>query len=306
MIKNLKITALILFIFSISFKADAQEQQVNITYIINTDKSVDLSFEKPDPGTYTVILKFNTLTNSDGQQEQTFNIKGYSGRFLTLRPQNKEQGIGFSYRYSYIRGRLNPKYNADFVYLLPCKRGSKVTATETIWVGTKYFGKTSPEDWKAYRFYTKNEDTVTAIRKGVVVEIQDSYDTEKMNGVEFTNNANKIVIEHQDGTLATYTDFKKGSIMVKVGQTIFPETALGINSRANGNGRFNISLSIIYLKLKDFESTRSLYGFVTPHFDTSDSGDTLLITQKEYTAADTPEIIGKELSKKEFKKTLNN
>jgi len=306
MIKKLKITALILFGCAISFKADAQEQQVNITYKINTDKSVDFSYEKPDPGTYTVMLKFNNLTNSTGQSEQVFNIKGYSGNFLTLRPQNKEQGIGFSYRYSYIRGRLDPKYNAGFVYLLPYKKGSKVTATETVWIGSKYFGKTSPEDWKAYRFYTNNEDTVTAIRKGVVVEIKDLYDTEKMDGVEFTNNANKIVIEHPDGTLATYTDFKKGTIMVKLGQTVFPETALGINSKVNGRGRFNISLSIIYLKTSDLESTNSLYGFVTPHFDTSDSGDTILITQKEYTAADTPEIIGKELSKKELKKALNN
>jgi len=303
---KLKITALILFICSITLQVDAQEQQMNITYIVNTDKSVDFKYEKPDPGAYTVILKFNNLTNATGQSEQLFNIKGYSGSFLTLRPQNKEQGIGFSYRYSYIRGKLKPKYNADFIYLLPCKKGSKVTATETVWVGSKYFGKTAPEDWKAYRFYTKNEDTVTAIRKGIVVDILDSYDVEKTNGVEFTSNANKIVIEHPDGTLATYTDFKKGSMMVKIGQTVFPETALGINSKANGHDRFNISLSIIYLKSEDLESSKSLYGFVSPHFDTSESGNTVLVTQKEYTALDTPEIIGKELSKKELKKALNN
>ena len=303
---KLKITALVLFICSITFKVNTQEKQVDITYVINADKSVDFSYQKADPGTYTVILKFSNLTNSTGLSEQSFTLKGYSGGFLTLKPQNKEQGIGFSYRYSYIRGKLNPKYNADFTYLLPCKKGSKVTATETVWIGTKYFGKTPPEDWKSYRFYTKTEDTVTAIRKGTVVDIQDSYDVEKTNGIEFTNNVNKVTIEHTDGTLATYTDFKKGSIMVKLGQTVFPETALGINSVANGNSRFNISLHITYLKSKDFESTTSLYGFVSPHFDTSESGNTILVTQKEYTAADTPEIIGKELSKKELKKALNN
>jgi hypothetical protein len=303
---KLKIAALVLFVCSITFGVDAQEKQVNVTYKINTDRSVDFSYEKSDPGTYTVLLKFGTLTNCNGLPEQSFTLRGYSGNFLTLKPQNKEQGIGFSYRYSYIRGKLNPKYTADFIYLLPYKKGSKITATETVWIGTKYFGKTPPEDWKSYRFYTKTEDTVTAIRKGTVVDIQDTYDVDKTNGIEFTNNANKVTIEHADGTLATYTDFKKGSIMVKLGQTVFPETALGINSEANGNGRFNISLHIIYLKSKDFESTTSLYGFVSPHFDTSENGDTILITQKEYTAADSPEIIGKELSKRELKKAMNN
>lgn len=306
MLKKLKITPLALFIFIIIFKVDAQEKLVNVANVVNTDRSVNFSYEKTDPGNLTLLLKFGVLTNSTVQSEQSFNLNGYSGSFLTLRPDNKEQGIGFSYSCSYIRGKLNPKYKADFIYLLPYKTGSKVTAAEAGYVGTRYFGKTTPEDWKAYYFYTKKEDTVTTIRKGVIVEIQDSHDVEKSDEVEFTSRVNKLIIEHMDGTLATYSGLKKGSVAVKIGQTVFPGTVLGVNSKANGEDHFNISLSIIYLKSKDFESSKSLYGFVAPHFNTSESGDTILISQKEYTATDTPEIIRKEFSKKELKKALNN
>ncbi|MBC6112307.1 hypothetical protein ACFOG5_19695 [Pedobacter fastidiosus] len=309
---KLKLAIIGLMAYCSSQSANAQEGSVKVTQRENTNKTVDFSFDKTDPGTYTVIMKFSNLTNTYGQNEQLFTIKGYSGRLTSLTPTNKEQGIGYSYNYSYIKGKLKPKYDPNFLYLLPCKNGSKLFVAESSFVNATYFGNTTPDDWKVYTFFTKEEDTVTAVRKGIVINVIDLYETNSSEGVAFSSRTNEITIEHADGTLATYRGFKKGSTLVKIGQTVFPGNTLGINTKMYNNTRYSISLMVSYLKSADFESTKnktlattkSLYGFITPHFQTAEGSDVILIPQKEYTALCNPEIIKKEFSKKELKQEI--
>ena len=287
----------------------AQESLIQVTYKVNTNKSVDFSFVKPDPGTLTVVLTFTNLTNTYESEQSTLSARDYSGNLKTLTPSNKEQGVGFSYKYSYIRGKLNPKYNADFVYLLPFKKGTKVKAVESNFVNATYFGSTTPDDWKVYRFFTQAEDTVTAIRKGLVVSIKDLYETNASADVAYTSKTNELIIEHADGTLATYRGFKKGSIAVKVGQMVFPGTPIAIAAKAGSSGRSSIALLITYLKSAEFGTTdnqsfktsKSYYGFITPKFCTTENVATVLVAQQEHTANDSPEIIRKEFTKKELK-----
>jgi hypothetical protein len=301
------IPALVLLWLSVN-TATAQDAPVKVNYVIASNKNVDFSFEKADPGTYTVVLKFNNLTNTYDVGRQEYEAKGYIGRLTTLSPTNKEQGVGFSYSYSYIRGKFKPKYDPDFIYLLPCKKGNKVKATESTFINATYFGSTTPDDWKVYRFYTDAEDTVTAVRKGTVVAVKDLYETAE-GGVAYTSSTNELIIEHADGTLATYRGFKKGSFRVQVGQTVFPGTVLGVNSKSAANGRPGIALLITYLKSSDFEggrnqnvtNSKSFYGFITPKFYTADNPAATLVAQQDYVSAITPEIIRKEFTKKELK-----
>jgi len=285
--------------------ANAQQKELTISSKVNNDKSVTLTAEKSSPGSYTVVLNFKSLTNSDNLNQPAFKIKYETDNFLTLRPNNKDQGIGYSYSYSYIRGELNPKYNAQFLYTLPYANGKKVRVAESGFMNAAYFGSTTPADWKAYRFYTEQADTVIAIRKGIVVKAADLFDQDNKE-VEFTSKVNEVMIEHADGTLASYKGFRKG-LLVKEGQTVFPGTALGLSHMQNE--RYGISIIITYLKSADFESVRnqgikdrkSLYGFITPFFCTVESANDILTTQKYYTPLITPEIIQKEMTKKEIK-----
>jgi hypothetical protein len=269
-------------------------------------------FEKTDPGTFTVAVKFKMLSNATNIGP-AFTARTYGGTLFSLTPIDKNKGIGYaSYSYFYIRGRLKPKYDAGFVYLLPYKKDVKVHVAESNFLGATYFGETTPADWKAYRFYTQQKDTVTAIRKGVVVEIKDLYETNS-NEVVYTSKTNELIIEHADGTLATYRGFQKGSFMVKVGETVFPNTPLGLNSKYDVNGNYNISLMITYLKSAtprdnnaDKSEPNSYYGFVTPHFMTAESADHILTAQQAYVAASNNLVIRKEMSKKELKQLVRN
>lgn len=303
----------LLLLTSISyFSTNAQESTLKVSHRVNSDKSIDFDYEKTDPGTYTVLMKFNELSNSSTNRDLQITAKYYSGRLTSLRPDNKDLGIGFSYSTTYIRGKLNPKYNPNFLYLLPYKKNTKVKASESYYVNSVYFGSTEPEDWKAYRFFSVNQDTVTAIRKGIVVELKDLYDTDESGGITYTSKTNDLIIEHTDGTLAVYRGFKKGSISLKIGQTVLPGAPLGINTRSNGNKLYGISIMVYYLKSADFESaknknlsnTKSLYGFITPHFSTTENADVILVPNQEYTSSGNYEVFKKELSKKEMSAEL--
>ncbi|TCC98765.1 peptidoglycan DD-metalloendopeptidase family protein [Pedobacter hiemivivus] len=308
MISKIKLAALV-FSFSLGvLKVSAQDSPIKISSKINTDRSVDISFEKQDPGTYTVLVNFGDLTNADGSNEQDVTIKGYSGNLLTLKPRNAEQGIGYSYTSTYIRGKFEPKYDVNFIYVLPYKSGTKIRIAEAEFVGAKYFGNTTPADWKVYNFYSKVQDTVTAVRKGVVVDIKDLHESENSGNLVYSSKSNSMIIEHADGTLATYKGFKKGSFVVEVGQTVFPGTVLGLNAKTNPKSDFHISLMLSYLKSKEIDRTRtlqnskSLYGFITPRFSTQEDPNVILEARKTYIAALPVEVLKKELTKKELKK----
>lgn len=299
------ITLSLICLFAVN--ANAQEGKLKVTQTNNPDRSVRFNFEKTDPGAHTLVLNFKELSNSSGSETQSFNVTGYGGSFLTLNPINKNQGIGLSYSYRYFRGKFKPKYNADFVYLLPYDNDVQVKASESSFVGATYFGNTTPEDWKVYRFYTKDEETVTAARKGVVVEIVDEFESDNGNA-HYTSKTNHLIIEHADGTLATYRGLKKGSFEVKLGQTVFPGTKLAKNSKYGTKDQFNISLMISYLKDKDagtgkqtVATAKSYYGFVTPKFFTAENQNVVLENGGFYTVAQSKEIIQKEFTKRELK-----
>lgn len=292
---------------AISSFAFAQESKLNVTSKRNDDKSVDLHFEKDDPGTMTVNLKFKTISNSS-VPTNIYRAEGYSGTLLTLRPMNKDSGIDLSYSYRYIKGRLMPKFEKTFVYALPFRAGTEVYAREAGFLSARYFGNTTPDDWKVYHFHTTDQQEVTASRKGVVVEIVDRHEDVMLQDKEYSSSTNSITIEHKDGTLLKYDGLSKGSIQVELGATVFPGQVIGSNVK-RGNLGYLLSFTLMYLKSADLDANEgknitnstSFYGFITPLFDIG-SEAAILTKDKKYTASISPDLMTKEMSKKEIKK----
>ena len=306
-----KLFHLVLFLLIICTNYSfAQQGKITINAERNTDRSVVFNFSKHDPGTMTVQFKFNNLENTS-VNTSVYQSKGYSGSILTLRPLNKEQNITYSYSYRYIRGKLKPKFDANFVYGLPHAEFADVIVSEANYLSARYFGNTQPEDWKSYYLHTKNEENILASRKGLVVEVVDEYE-DFSDDESFKSKNNKIIIEHEDGTLATYGALKKGSVKVKVGDTVFPKTQLATNSK-RGDNRYSFAFSIMYLKAADLyvnegknvSNDVSLYGFVTPKFSVN-SGEQMVENNKTYQAVWSDALIVKEMSKKELKKYKSN
>jgi hypothetical protein len=109
-----------------------------------------------------------------------------------------------------------------------------------------------------------------------------------------------------------YNGFKKNLIFVKLGQTVYPQTELGVIDEFNSNV-YRADISIAFLSDKSFNSItmqslqnyKSKYEFVTPYFVT-EKGVEKLVSNTEYTSVCNEIVFSEELSRSEKKKYLKD
>ncbi|MBI9063625.1 MAG: hypothetical protein JEZ14_16710 [Marinilabiliaceae bacterium] len=283
-------------------------QGIDIDYAYNDDKSIDLSYTKDVPGSYSVYIEF---TKSDN----TTDVSGWyplpyrSGRLFTLKPFDTNSYIRIAYRTKIVRGILDPKADTTFTYLLPFADQVKTKVNFLRYLGKKYFGQVNPENWKAFQFFSDKPDTVCASRKGIVVKVTKQHDMDTTQYYSYSSRKNQLTIEHADGTFARYEGFNGHQIFVEAGDWVIPGQALGVLSAYDKRGNYQLRFAIFYLldANTDFESNTSLKErrsqnkYLNPYFMTS-IGKTQLTAKTEYTSTIPEAIIIKEMSKKERKK----
>ncbi|AOW10174.1 hypothetical protein [Flavobacterium gilvum] len=297
-----------LAMFGINSKLFAQRQIIDITSKVNDDKSIDLSYTKEKPGTYTVILEFSNVENCDVTNYKT-EIYGNSGYLYKLKPTNTGRGIRYSMKYYTMMGKQNPKVDSLFQYTLPFKNGKKVKIYEAGNIGEKYLGQEKKFNWKSYVVKPKDQDTICNMRKGIVVDIINDYaDNSTSDDPYYTSKRNSVVVEHADGTFAVYKGFKKNAIFVKLGETVYPQTELGLIEKYDLNG-YRLDFSVYFSTDKNIDenknqtlkSFKSRYKYITPHFVTPE-GTITIESGKEYTALLNESVITQEFSRSEKKK----
>jgi len=300
---------LLLVIFLMNgLNGKSQNNSVEITTERNKDQSIDFFYEKNDFGSFFLNLTFNQLENATPTSYKG-NLNAYSGKFFSIRPLNSNSSIGFSYKYTWIRGILNPKIDTSFVYLLPVAKGKTVKALHHSNIDKKYFGGVEPKNWKSFQFDVEPGDTVFSARKGLVVEVNDGIDPDSSVSVSYCTKSNSILIEHEDGTLASYYVLKKSSLMVKPGQVVYPHTPLALAGTYDVESNSQIRFYVYYLVEENLEkpdkitfaTKKNYYAFVNPLFYTSE-GNVCLEARQDYTSDFKEEHILKELTKREKKK----
>ncbi|GAA4281609.1 hypothetical protein GCM10022260_20300 [Gaetbulibacter aestuarii] len=291
-----------------SHSVTSQTQTISIEYKRNDDHSVEFYYNKSVPGSYYLSLEFNQLENSgySGISRVVSNSKGYLFR---LTPINPEKGIGFSYGYYYFRGNPEPKVDSLFTYCLPFKKNKGVDINESSNIGNTYLGFEKPSKWKSYIVFRKSPDTVCAMRKGVVVDLVNDFKTDKSLKYDFKSDMNSILIEHDDGTFASYRGFKQNSFLVTLGQTVYPQTELGTLDML-GEDDYRLYFNIHYTQLKreiedHLENKKSYSEYLTPYFITT-NGKTKLKQHEHYIVDCNETIFLKEFSKREKKKYRKN
>lgn len=307
-IRNLLTIVLAMFIFKIGY---SQTKELGVSYKRNDDKSVTFTYTKNSPGSIFVILKFTQLTNATGDMVKT-TVTGYRNNITTLRPIDPKQGIGFAYGYTFLVGSIKAKPDLEFEYILPFKDGKNVKVQNLNYLGKK-FGNSEPKNFKAFQFLTQPNDTVFAIRKGIVVSVKDGFKADDDYEFSYKSDANSITVEHDDGTLANYGVLKDNSFMVDIGDTVYPSTPLAIAGTYDKVENSQLRLSLYYLdenvrkldydELKKENPTNQthFYIYVDPLFYSNSKEILNLETGKTYTAFCDDAIIGLEMSNKEKK-----
>ncbi len=308
-----------LLVFCLTFQTSfSQNTDIRkVTYKRNEDKSVTFSFNGETAGTTYVILKLSQLSNTTTPEVVRRSVRGFSGTLVTLFPDNKDQHISFSYSYRMLTGDIDAKPDRAFKYVLPFKKGKEVRVKHLGFLGKKLGGKT-PKNFAAFQFLANENDTVCAIRKGVVVRIKDGYNSSKDGEFSYKSQANSILIEHEDGTMASYQVLKRGSFMVKVGDVVYPSTPLAIAGTYDKTENSQVRISVYYLddiiRHYDFDSrgeesfakSTHLNAYVNPLFIVNSDGSGLLNlnNNEAYTSFYTDDIIQSEMTKREKKRCL--
>ena len=301
-----KLILLLIFIPLISF---GQTNIIDVDYVINNDNSVSFNYKKNVLGSYLVILEFSNLSNTRAQRRVSKILKNNSGSlFLKLKPINDENSIGFQYRTMYFKGSVNSKVNEDYPYILPFNKGDKITPRDLYSIENRYLNEEVPEGWKSYSFTFNEKKEVKAIRKGIVIEIKDTYTPDYSIEASFYSEQNSISIEHIDGTVATYKGFDKNTIQLKEGETVYPQTTLGQLVKYDKRDIYRLYLTLYSYTTKDNISLFSLnssddYGitYLTPKFYVRNSQE-ILKDNIPYIVDFDEKTQFKEMRKKEIKK----
>ena len=301
-----KLILLLLFIPLISF---GQKNIIDVDYVINNDNSVSFNYKKNVVGSYLVILDFSNLSNTRAQRRVSKILKNNSGSlFLKLKPINDENSIGFQYRTMYFKGSVNSKVNEDYPYILPFNKGDKITPRDLYSIENRYLNEEVPEGWKSYSFTFNEKKEVKAIRKGIVIEIKDTYTPDYSIEASFYSEQNSISIEHIDGTVATYKGFDKNTIQLKEGEMVYPQTTLGQLVKYDKREIYRLYLTLYSYTTKDNISLFNLNSsddyeitYLTPKFYVRNSLE-ILKDNNEYLVDFDEKTQFKEMRKKEIKK----
>lgn len=307
----MKITTFIITLFILSQTIHAQNKKIEITYKRNSDQSIDFYYKKNAPGSYFIELEFNRLENCSNSKTYKKVIKYSSGSLITLKPLNKSKGISFSYKTKYILGNPNPKLKNNITYVLPFKTGKQVKILEASNVGEKYFGRKKPIDWKSFIVYSNEPDTIYSMRKGTVVRVINKYKNDEKFNKSFTSNRNHVLIEHKDGSYATYKGFDKNQIFVKLGQEVYPHTSLGKLEKFNKtNYRLDFNIFHYLKNLLDgnkntFTNRNHKTKYLNPNFFI-DNSNKKIKSKDTYKVLFNEEVKLQEFSRREKKKYRKN
>jgi hypothetical protein len=289
----------------------AQNKNIEISYETKSDNSVKFYYKKNTPGSYFITLEFDKLTNCNNSRTYKKVIKYSSGALFTLKPANQNQGISFSYKMKYIRGDPNPKINNDIIYALPFKTEKSIKIVEASNLGEKYFGDKKPIDWKSFIVHSDESDTIYCMRKGLVIRIIDAYKNDDKLNKTYTSKRNSILIEHIDGSYASYKGFDKNEIFVKLGQKVYPHSLLGRLEKFNKtNYRLDFN-TFHYLKnlLDDKKNTLKNINRKTKYLNPTffaDNQNKKIISRESYIVSFNKEIKLQEFSRREKKKYKKN
>jgi hypothetical protein len=120
------------------------------------------------------------------------------------------------------------------------------------------------------------------MRKGLVIDIRTMTRFDKDDITQETKKVlrKEIVVEHADGTFASYLGIDEKSIAVKVGQIINHQSYIGIIDGFKGGNYYNFTFDIFYHE-SDEKNDRGNLVTVNPNFLTQ-NGIEKLESKKEY------------------------
>jgi Peptidase family M23 len=294
-------TATILLLHNVVF---GQTKIVDVTYSQNTTNEVAFQYSNLGYCDYALKLEFSDLRGGDCSCMLPFvqSVKTGMGSLLTLKPTQPNQGVTFRFSYKYTKGRLLNKPPKTLMYLLPFSNTKAHRAQQTQNI-IEMLGGQKITNFYGTAFEMQHGDTIYASRRGVVSEVKNEF--EKYNdNVWFSSQTNSVEVFHQDGTFGRYNRFKKGTILVKEGQSVEAGQPLGVVADDTFENTTVMQFTVYYLaQSRAFKDDNHPFEYVIPVFCSKDTPNGAVLQQNALYESQWPEaVITQEMSKRELKK----
>jgi murein DD-endopeptidase MepM/ murein hydrolase activator NlpD len=194
---------------------------------------------------------------------------------FTLKP--KETGGDWSYNWvnHYTVGRVDAMHDDSALYTLPYMPGASFKVSQA-YHGS--FSHTGPDEY-AIDWKMPEGTPVLAAREGKVVSVKDDSTRGGANR-KYEDDANLIIVQHSDGTMAHYCHLKAKSARVKLGDKVRAGEMLALS----GNTGFTSGPHLHFAVFK----AKSGFGRETipVKFRTAEASGITLLDGKSYKALD--------------------
>ncbi|MEM7184381.1 MAG: M23 family metallopeptidase [Spirochaetota bacterium] len=183
--------------------------------------------DNPNPVTYWLKFEFTKLKNLRSNTKTPLQIvippNKKNVRLLTLKAINTSKSVSFRNSYFFDIGNpYSAKHDDSTTYLFPFPHGKKYMVSQG------YHGLFTHKGWQAYAtdFQLPTGSLITAARAGKVVQVV-QHNTRGGNHESFAKYANRILILHNDGTIANYFHLQKNGSLVKQGDEVIAGQKIG-------------------------------------------------------------------------------
>lgn len=193
-----------------------------VYYVEEKKGEFSIYAENDAPIPMQIQVNFTELNNMKSEGGQTLYkvVEKSSSKVLMGKVVKTANNYNFKYSYTYYLGNPNSNTVNNYAYLLPFGHGTKYK------VGQGYNGTFSHANTSAIDFNMSQGTPVNAARDGIVVEIKEDSNVGG-NDRKYINDANYVLIYHEDGTTAVYAHFKKDGVMVSLGDKVKKGYTLG-------------------------------------------------------------------------------
>lgn len=208
-----------------------------ISSLFSTDNSVKIKARKADnyvivdgtnknPFSITVKYKVSYMNlKSEKKLPLLFVLKPFTKKEV-LRLKILKSNFTYKAHYDWTIGSKDAKHDNSYIYTLPYKKGTSHRVSQGFNGKFTHFGKSQ----YAVDFGMKEGTGVHAARNGIVVKVKSDSNLGGANR-SFEKHANEIIIEHDDGTLASYTHLKQNGVIVKVSQKVKQGELIGYSGK---------------------------------------------------------------------------
>jgi len=283
----------ILSLFTIQLKA----QDIEIKSDLDDKGEYSFKAINHSQRPYFVVMDFKGLVGTCSDTPGSVHrVDSGEEQLCTVKP-NQGSTPFTSYSYRYFTSDPSAKIDQEYPYLIPVKNGTSTEVFHVTNIST-VIGKKAPATWFCMGFDTNPGDTIYASRGGIVVENKTSIE-EKNRDFWYSRDYNYVIILHDDGTVARYSQLENDQVFPKIGDRIIPSQPIGIVFPGNSQNRSHFYFLVYHENLKtnepDFALTKFCVSSVTPE---------ILLPDNKYVAKHFPEVITKEMSRKRKKKYL--